>query len=243
MPTAPDELLLYDLTRQRLRDALSGQLPVGADLEGTLTAYAYWVCTRVRQRGADWEATLREYIGYALRDAANESQAEQRELALLRRMLLAAPQRGRVLDVGAGWGRMSSLYHELGLPAVYVEPAELGTHLMRRNGLDRIVRSVGESLPFASDTFAIALVGWVLHHDAPDLDAARIVREIARVVSSGGQMLSIEPLNADFDLAKWTRLLSDAGFRVSQVHEFFEMPDGCGTVERYTLAVAARAND
>jgi SAM-dependent methyltransferase len=243
MQTSLDELALYDLTRQRLREALSGQLPIGADLEGTLTAYAYWVCTRVRQRGADWEAALREYIVHALRDAANDSQAEQRELALLRHVLSAAPRWGRMLDVGAGWGRMSPLYNELGLPAVYVEPAELGTRLMRRNGLDGIVRSTGELLPFASGTFATVLVGWVLHHDAPDLDAARIVREIARVVSPGRQVLSIEPLNADFDLEKWTRLLNDAGFRVGDIHEFFEVPDGHGAMERYTLAVAARADD
>jgi ubiquinone/menaquinone biosynthesis C-methylase UbiE len=164
-------------------------------------------------------------------------------LALLQHVLGAAPQRGRVLDVGAGWGRMSPLYNELGLSAVYVEPAELGTHLMRRSGLDRIVRSVGESLPFADGTFATVLVGWVLHHDAPDLDAARIVREVARVVSPGGQVLSVEPLTADFDLEKWTRLLNDAGFRVSAVHEFFEMPAGHGAMERYTLAVAARVAD
>jgi SAM-dependent methyltransferase len=240
MQTSLDELSLYDLARQRLRGALSGRLSSAANLEDTLTAYAYWVCTRVRKQGADWEATLREYIGYALRDAANDSQAEQREMALLRHVLSAAPQRGRVLDVGAGWGRMSPLYDELGLPAVYVEPAELGTYLMRRSGLDRIVRSVGESLPFADGTFATALVGWILHHDAPDLDAARIVREAARVVAPGGQMLSIEPLNADFDIKKWTRLLNGAGFNVSGIYEFFEMPDGHGAVERYTLAVAVR---
>jgi hypothetical protein len=85
------------------------------------------------------------------------------------------------------------------------------------------------------------LVGWVLHHDAPDLDAARIVREVARVVTPGGQVLSIEPLSADFDLDKWTRLLNDAGFRVGDNHEFFKMPDGHGAMERYTLAVASRA--
>jgi SAM-dependent methyltransferase len=242
MQTSLDEFALYDLTRQRLREALSGQLPSGADLEGTLTANAYWVYTRVR-KGADWEATLDEYIGHALRDAANESRAEQHELALLRHVLSAAPQRGRVLDVGAGWGRMSLLYNELELPAVYVEPAELGICLMWRSGLDCIVCAKGESLPFASGTFATVLVGWVLHHDAPDLDAAHIVREVARVVTPGGQALSIEPLSADFDLDKWTRLLNDAGFRVGAIHEFFNMPDRRGAVEQYTLAVVARADD
>jgi SpoVK/Ycf46/Vps4 family AAA+-type ATPase len=71
---------LYDRTRQRLRQALAGQLPGDVDLESTLTAYAYWVCTTVSKRGADWEATLREYAGIALRRAADEGEAERREV-------------------------------------------------------------------------------------------------------------------------------------------------------------------
>ena len=67
---AGDEIARYDLTRQRLRDALAGQLPEMVDFEGTLTAYAYWVCSAVRQRSADWDTTLREHVNYALRDAA-----------------------------------------------------------------------------------------------------------------------------------------------------------------------------
>jgi hypothetical protein len=159
MQTSLDELALYDLTRQRLREALSGQLPSSADLEGTLTAYAYWVCTRVRKQNATWEAALCEYTGYAVRNAAHESEAERREFALLRRVLGQMPSFGLVLDVGAGWGRMSTLYDELSLAAVYVEPATLGVRLMQQSCLSPIVRSVGELLPFARGAFAVALVG------------------------------------------------------------------------------------
>jgi len=98
-----DDIEQYDLTRQRLRDALAGQLPPGADLEATLTAYAYWVCSAVQQRSADWAATLQEYIGYALRDAARETEAEQAEFALLRAALRQA-----VSTAGAG-GRLLSV--------------------------------------------------------------------------------------------------------------------------------------
>ena len=41
MQEPPEELALYDRTRQRLREALADQVPGGVDLESTLTAYAY----------------------------------------------------------------------------------------------------------------------------------------------------------------------------------------------------------
>jgi hypothetical protein len=50
-----DDIEQYDLTRRRLRAELADRLPAGADLEATLTAYAYWVCSVVQKRGADWE--------------------------------------------------------------------------------------------------------------------------------------------------------------------------------------------
>ncbi|RLC59853.1 MAG: hypothetical protein DRI80_11950 [Chloroflexota bacterium] len=164
MQQSCDTVTLYDRTRRRLREVLTGRLPGGIGLENILTSYAYWVCTSVTRRSADWEETLREYADIALRRAADESEAERREIALLRRELMRA--RGPLLDVGAGWGRLAPLYDELGLQAVYVEPATLGTQLMRRGSLSRIVRSVGERLPFADGTFRTTVIGWVLHHDA-----------------------------------------------------------------------------
>jgi len=238
MQKLPDGLTFYDLTRQRLQQVLAGQLPGDVDLEGVLTSYAYWVCTTVSRQGAAWEATLRNYTDVALRRAADEGEAERREIALLRRELARA--RGPVLDVGAGWGRLAPLYTDLGLSATYVEPERLGIQLMRRSGLRRVVRSVGEALPFAAAIFTTIVVGWVLHHDAPDLDAMGLVREVARVAGPGGQLLSIEPLDSSFDIEKWTRLLHSAGFEIDSVHEFFEMPDEQGKVERYALAIARR---
>lgn len=234
-----DELTLYDRTRKRLREVLAGQLPGKADLESTLTAYAYWVCTTVSKRGADWEETLREYADIALRRAADESEAERREVALLRRKLMRA--RGPLLDVGAGWGRLAPLYDELGLQAVYVEPATLGTQLMRRSGLSHVVRSVGEALPFADSTFRTTVIGWVLHHDdSPDVDAVGIVGEVARVTGPGGMLLSVEPLGEKFGQEKWTGLLTEAGFEVSAVERFFEMQTSRGESEHHALAVAMR---
>jgi SAM-dependent methyltransferase len=234
-----DELARYDLTRRRLQDALVGQLPLKADIESTLTAYAYWVCTAVHKRGADWETTLRDYIGHALRDAARETEAEQREFALLRHTLRAVPAPGPVLDVGAGWGRLAPLYDELSLRAVYVEPAGLGVRLMRRSYLGQVVRSLGEALPFPSAMFPAALIGWVLHHHSPELDAAGILREVTRVLVAGGWLFSIEPLGAGFDIEVWRDLLTqpEVGVDLCDTQEFFQMPNARGEVERYTLTI------
>ncbi len=234
-----DELTRYDLTRRRLRDALAGQLSVKADLESTVTTYAYWVCTAVSERGADWEMTLRDYIGRALREAVRETEADLREFALLRRMLRVVPGPGPVLDVGAGWGRLAPLYDELSLRAVYVEPAGLGVQLLRRNRPDQVVRSVGEALPFPSAVFPAALIGWVLHHHSSDLDAAGILREVARVLVAGGWLFSIEPLGAGFDMEQWRELLaqSEVNVELCSTEEFFQMPDARGGVERYTLVL------
>jgi SAM-dependent methyltransferase len=238
MQKLPDGLALYDLTRQRLRQALARQLPGDADLEGILTSYAYWVCTTGGKQDADWEAALRDYADIALRRAADESEAEQHEIALLRREL--AQTYGPVLDVGAGWGRLAPLYDELGLQAVYVEPAMLGGQLMRRDGLSCIVRSVGEVLPFADGTFLTTVIGWVLHHGSSNLDAAGIACQAARVTRPGGTLLSVEPLGEGFNQEKWMGLLTGAGFEVNSAERFFEMETLHGETEHYALAVGTR---
>lgn len=243
MQTSLDELALYDLTCQRLRESLTGRLPDGADMDSTLAAYAYYVCTDFRKQGGDWEATLREYIEVALRDAARETEAERREFALLERALTRSRRSpSRLLDVGAGWGRMARMYDALRLQAVYVEPTTLGTRLMKRSGIVPVVSARGEALPCASETFSFSLIGWVLHHRSPHLDAAAILREVRRVTTCNGLLLSLEPLSARFDMRAWTELLGEAGCAVSEMHEFFEMPNLRGEIQRYALVVATRGH-
>ena len=120
-----------------------------------------------------------------------------------------------MLDVGAGWGRLAPLYDELGLRAVYVEPATLGTQLMGRNDLNQVVRGMGEALPFVNQTFATVVIGWVLHHDSSDVDAAGILTQTARVTAPGGRLLSAEPLGEAFTQEKWVAPWTRAGFEVA----------------------------
>jgi SAM-dependent methyltransferase len=244
MVSAGDEIALYDLSRQRLHIALVGQLPAAADIAATVTAYAYWVCSAVRQRGADWEATLQAFAGYALRDAARETEAEQAEFALLRRALrqavAAAGAGGRLLDVGAGWGRMAALYGETGWESVYLEPTGLGVRLMQRDGLRQVAAARGEALPFEAGAFAAVLIGWVLHHHSAESDAPRLAAEAARVLAPGGWLFSIEPLRPGFDMARWRELLDLAGITFAGAHEFYRMPNSRGDEERYALVIGQK---
>jgi hypothetical protein len=233
-----DELALYDLTRDELRQSLSIRFPADFDLENIITAYAYWVCTVMRNHGKDWETALQEYIDLALNDAVIESQAEEAELELLGDELDQVS--GPLLDVGAGWGRFSSLYQERGLQAIYAEPSSLGCRLLRRNVSCNPVRCLGQSLSFHTGAFNGAVIGWVLHHDAPDVPAAAILGEVARVTALSGRLLSVEPLSDDFDRQKWCKLVESAGFEVEKLIEFFDSSESPKKSEKYACLVAVR---
>jgi ubiquinone/menaquinone biosynthesis C-methylase UbiE len=236
-----DELLLYDQTRNELRRLLMNRLPTDFDLENIITAYAYWTCAVVQSREEDWAATVQEYADIAIRDALSESKTEQIELELLRRELRRVDS--PLLDVGAGWGRFRSLYSEYGLQAIYTEPSHLGCRLMRRNGLDHPVRCLGQRLGFPAHIFHSVVIGWVLHHDAPDVPCIDIMNEIARVAVPEGRLISIEPLSENFDMQKWRDLIEDAGFEVEKLEIFFEDSSAGSKSKRYAFLTAVRLLD
>jgi SAM-dependent methyltransferase len=173
-----------------------------------------------------------------LRDALLEAQAEKIEVELLRRELAGCT--GLLLDVGAGWGRFASLYAACGLDAVYTEPSDLGCRLLRRNALTHSTRCLGQSLCFQGGAFQSAVIGWVLHHDAPDVPAAAIISEIARVMAPAGRLLSVEPLSGDFDTQKWRGLVESAGFKVEKIECFFDLSLSDKKSEQYACLVAVR---
>ena len=216
-------LELFDVTRERLLAAVADQLPDGVDPAAYCAETAYWIGLAVTERGESWEAAFDRYTDTdRLARAGVDVESKQLELGLLRAELAQA--RGPVLDVGAGWGRMAALYAQAGLPVYYVEPTILGTRLMRRTGLSSIVAGKGETLPFLDRVFHTILIGWVLHHDAGDVNASELLRETARVTAPGGLLLSVEPLDERFDQAKWIPLVEQAGFRVRRITVFYEYP-------------------
>ena len=132
------------------------------------------------------------------------------------------------------------MYSECGLRAVYAEPSALGCRLLRRNGLVCSVRCPGQSLSFPARSFQRVVICWVLHHDAPDVPAAAILREAARVTAPGGRLISVEPLRADFGVPQWRKLVETAGFEVCKIETFFEVESGETGTEQYACLVADR---
>jgi SAM-dependent methyltransferase len=235
-----DELTLYDKTRDELRKRLSGRFPANFDVENTLTAYAYWVCTVIRNHGKEWESAVQQYVDMALCNAPKEAEAEKIEVELLRHELLQCT--GPLVDIGAGWGRFHTLYAACGLKAVYTEPTELGCRLQQRNDLARSTRCLGQALCFPNSVFRSAVIGWVLHHDAPDVPADAILDEIARVLSPSGRLLSVEPLSDDFDARKWRSLVESAGFVVEKLECFFDLSSSGKENEQYACLTAIRCD-
>ena len=104
----------------------------------------------------------------------------------------------------------------------------------------RSVRCRGQSLSFPTNVFQGVVIGWVLHHDAPDVPCTTILSEINRVIAPRGRLLSIEPLSEDFSEQKWRELVKGAGFEVERLVVFFEMPVPDKKRERYGYLAAVR---
>jgi len=102
----------------------------------------------------------------------------------LRRLL---PPRGRrLLDVGAGFGRLSEFYAGYGQVVLLDYSTSLLRQAQARLGRDPRFVYVAASfyaLPFAPDTLDAALMVRVMHHVA---DVPALFSELARVMSGGG---------------------------------------------------------
>jgi SAM-dependent methyltransferase len=242
MVASCDELGWYDRARDRLRFLLPDRFPEAGRMAGVLDSASYYVCLDVLRRDRSWEEAIRTYVDMPPGRLADYGEALRREEALLQRLLGEAQAPSPLLDIGAGWGRLASLYSGLGLHPVYLEPESLGSRLMRRSGLRRVARGMGEAMPFPSGKFSTTLIGWVLHHNqSSGVDAAAILSEAARVARPGGSLLSIEPLSAGFDREQWSGLLGMAGLMVDRIHVFFETVNSRCEPERYALAVSTRS--
>lgn len=141
----------------------------------------------------------------ALYDRAFEA-SEEAGLREMRRDLLRQA-RGRVLEVGAGTGLNLELYPHEGIESLTVtEPDPHMYKQLRQRAKEgcpgaEIMQAGAEALPFDDDSFDTVVVTLVLC-TVPDQPAA--LREISRVLGSGGQLLFLEHVRSHHsDLAKW----------------------------------------
>jgi len=153
---------------------------------------------------------------------------------------------GDVVEIGFGSGLNVPHYPGAVRRVAAVEPADIGWKLARkrvaetttpieRSGLD------GQSLPFADDSFDMALSTWTMC-TIPDIDAA--LRELRRVLRPGGRLHFVEHgLAPDENVRHWqhrlepiqkrlfggchltrptVELLQGAGFEIEQVDSYYD---------------------
>jgi ubiquinone/menaquinone biosynthesis C-methylase UbiE len=122
------------------------------------------------------------------------------------RRQLIATARGATIEVGSGTGLNLQHYPAAVRRLVLTEPdrhmrARLGRRVHELSVPAEIVDAPAEHLPFPDATFDTAIVALVLC-SVPDQQAA--LKEVARVLKSGGRLLFLEHVRSDDPgVAKW----------------------------------------
>lgn len=123
-----------------------------------------------------------------------------------RRARLLATASGRVLEIGAGTGANIPFYGDAVSAITMAEPeGPMARRLARRVGTGRrpidLVEAPAERLPFADGSFDTVVSTLVL---CTVRDQARALREVRRVLRSGGRLLFLEHVRSDdARLARW----------------------------------------
>ena len=96
------------------------------------------------------------------------------------------PLGGLVLDVGCGTGQLGSAIASEGFDVFGVDLSASMVARARERGLAGTFAGVTTALPFAADSFDLALTVATLHHLETPERVATTVQEMARVVKHGG---------------------------------------------------------
>ncbi len=106
----------------------------------------------------------------------------------------------RVLDLGAGTGKLTQVLLDLGLDVVAVEPSEPMRELLPARC--EVLDGTAEALPLADDSVDAVLVGQAFHWFDPE----RALPEIARVLRPGGTvglLWNVREESVDWVRAVW----------------------------------------
>jgi SAM-dependent methyltransferase len=98
---------------------------------------------------------------------------------------LLPPGARRVLDLGAGTGKLTRLLHGRGLDVVAVEPSDGMRDQLSRSVPDiRVLAGSAEDIPLRDGSVDVVLAAQAWHW----VDPPRAVPEVARVLADGGQL-------------------------------------------------------
>ena len=110
----------------------------------------------------------------------------------------------RVLDLGAGTGKLTALLAELGADVTAVEPDQaMLAELRRQLPSVRALAGPAEAIPLADGSVDAVVCGQSMHW----FDMARALPEIARVLVGGGALGAL--WNSDDDRVEWVAGLRD----------------------------------
>lgn len=150
---------------------------------------------------------------------------------------LVASTGRRVLDLGAGTGKLTRQLWARGLEVTAVEPSQgMREQLVAAVPQVRALAGSGESIPLPDSSFDAVLVAQAWHW----VDARRAVPEVARVLAPGGSLGLV--WNVRDDREDWTaqlgRLLHPAGTPSTSgvgVEALAERPDLFGATETFSV--------
>ncbi|GIH99288.1 class I SAM-dependent methyltransferase [Planobispora takensis] len=146
---------------------------------------------------------------------------------------VSGPARPRVLDLGAGTGKLTESLLRLGADVVAVEPdpamlAQLHTGLPSV----RAMRGSAEEIPLPDASVEAVLVGQAMHW----FDLDRALPEIRRVLAPGGVLAGL--WNLDDDRISWVRGLKEVA---RSTVSFRQWHPGTGPLEGRGFRVVERA--
>jgi SAM-dependent methyltransferase len=121
-------------------------------------------------------------------EAAAEGWWSRGRTEVIKSLLPPPDGRRTVLDVGSGWGAVSSRLGEWG-EVIGVEPSEVAREEAQRRGV-QVLEGRAEELPIEDESVDLAIASDVIEHVPDDAPA---VGELARVLRPGGTALITVP--------------------------------------------------
>jgi len=154
------------------------------------------------------------WIGRRLNPEDQFGQLIIHERKILRKFL--REESGKLLDVGAGYGRLIPFYKEMGFNVVAVEPDPGARAILIEKGVEVYDANITR-LPFESCEFDVLTLILVIH-EVLEADRIEALRECHRVLRKKGLMIVGEHRTEGFDPDWLLEVLPNLGFMVEEIN-------------------------